>query len=91
VRGPNAVNLDFGIVRNFQMGERFTLQFRGEALNMTNTTHFNNPASNVSNLQLNPDGTIRNLGGFTTISSTTGTGREGIDERVFRFGMRLRF
>jgi hypothetical protein len=91
VRGPNAVNLDFGIVRNFQMGERFALQFRGEALNLTNTPHFNNPASNVSNLQLNPDGTIRNLGGFTTISSTTGTGREGIDERVFRFGMRLRF
>ena len=50
-----------------------------------------NPGANVSNLQLNGDGSVRNLGGFTTITSTSGIGREGIDERVFRFGLRLAF
>ncbi|HZS04361.1 MAG TPA: hypothetical protein VFD58_05955 [Blastocatellia bacterium] len=64
---------------------------RAEALNFTNTPHFPNPGGNRSNLQLNTDGTIKSLGGYTEITSTAGTGREGIDERVFRFGMRLSF
>jgi hypothetical protein len=40
---------------------------------------------------LNLDGSVRNLGGFTTVTSTSGTGRDGVDERVFRFGLRLAF
>ena len=91
VRGPGLFNADFGIVRNFKFNERWEVQFRGEALNLTNTPHFSNPNGNVSNLQLNPDGSIRNLGGYTVITGTTGTGREGIDERVFRVGLRIRF
>ena len=50
-----------------------------------------NSSSNASNLPLNNDGTIRNLGGFTTITSTSGIEREGVDERVFRFGVRIGF
>ena len=90
VRGPGHVNLDLALVRNFQLG-RTGVQFRAEALNATNTPHFSNPGANVSNLLLNPDGSIRSLGGYTEITSTTGTGREGIDERVFRLGLRVRF
>jgi hypothetical protein len=66
-------------------------QFRAEAFNATNTPHFSNPSANASNLQLNGDGSVRNLGGFTTITSTSGIGREGVDERVFRFGLRVAF
>ena len=91
VRSPGLVNLDVGLVRDFRAGERIEIQFRGEALNFSNTPHFGRPGNNVSNLQLNPDGSIRNLGGYTVISSTPGTGREGIDERVFRLGLRVRF
>jgi len=47
--------------------------------------------ANASNLQLNGDGSVRNLGGFTTITSTSGIGREGVDERLFRFGLRFAF
>ena len=57
-----------------------TLQLRVEALNVTNTPHFANPAANVSNLQLNPDGSIRILGGFSSITTTANSGRDGIDE-----------
>jgi hypothetical protein len=89
LRGPGLVNLDFSLFRDFRITERFKAQFRAEALNFTNTPHFSNPASNVSNLQLNPDGSVKNLGGFSVITTTTGTGREGVDERVFRFGLRL--
>jgi hypothetical protein len=91
LHGPGLVNLDASLVRNFKLSERWELQFRGEALNATNTPHFSNPAANVSNLQLNTDGTVKNLGGYTVITSTVGNGREGIDERVYRLGLRVRF
>jgi Carboxypeptidase regulatory-like domain len=91
VRGPGQANLDIGLVRNFKIGRHRQFQFRAEALNATNTPHFANPGANVSNLQLNPDGSVRSLGGYTEITSTTGTGREGVDERVFRLGVRIRF
>ncbi len=91
LRGPGLVNLDCGLFREVKLREQLRLQFRAEALNATNTPHFSNPGANVSNLQLNPDGSIRSLGGFTEITSVAGTGREGIDERVIRFGLKLSF
>jgi hypothetical protein len=91
LRGPGTVNLDFSLFRDFRITERLKAQFRAEALNLTNTPHFANPAANVSNLQLNPDGSVKNLGGFGVITATTGNGREGVDERVFRFGLRISF
>src|SRR6185295_13804969 len=91
LRGPGTRNFDFSIYRTFRITERFNAQFRAEAFNLTNTPHFSNPGSNVSNLQLNTDGSVRNLGGFTVITSTSGIGREGVDERVFRFGLRIAF
>jgi hypothetical protein len=91
LRGPGIVNLDIGIFRQFQVTERWSIQFRAEAFNSTNTPHFANPGSNVSNLQLNADGSVRSLGGFTEITGLANTGRDGIDERVFRFGLRIGF
>jgi hypothetical protein len=41
---------------------------------------------------LNSDGTIKTLGGYSSITSTTGgIGREGVDERMFRLAVRIRF
>ena len=57
-------------------------QFRFEAFNALNTAHFNNPGANVSNLQLNPDGTVRNLNGFSEVTGAYG-------ERQLRIGARL--
>jgi|KBSSwiStaDraftv2_1062776.scaffolds.fasta_scaffold21337_3 outer membrane receptor protein involved in Fe transport len=91
VRGPGYVNLDLSFFRDITVSGAKTIQFRVEVFNVTNTPHFANPNANVSNLQLNPDGTIRNLGGFATITQTTNSGREGIDERLFRLGLRFGF
>jgi hypothetical protein len=85
------VNWDLGLFRQIAFTERWNLQFRAEAFNFTNTPHFANPGGNVSNLTLNPDGSVRSLGGFTEITGTTSLGREGIDERQIRFGLRLSF
>ena len=92
VFGPGMVNLDIGLSRTFQIGDRWKLQVRADAFNGTNTPHFSNPSGNVSNMVLNNDGSIKSLGGYTTISSTNGgIGREGIDQRMLQIGARLQF
>lgn len=91
LRGPGLINVDFGLARDFAINDQWRVQFRAEAFNATNTPHFGNPGANVSNLQLNPDGTIRQLGGYTEITSVRAGAREGVDERVFRLGLRLSF
>jgi hypothetical protein len=86
LRGPGYANMDFGLFREFRFGER-SIQLRMEAFNLTDTPHFDNPSDsgrNVSNLQLNPDGSIRNLNGFSEISSSYG-------ERQVRVGLRFGF
>ena len=76
---PGIINLDGSVFRSFRITERVSLQFRAEVFNLTNTPHFNAPISDVSNSR------------FMQITSTRGVGREGIDERMFRFGLRLGF
>ena len=39
LRGPELVNLDMGLFRNFQVSERVNIQFRAEAFNVLNTTN----------------------------------------------------
>ena len=91
VRGPGLINFDTSLFRDFNFFERFKLQFRAEAFNVTNTPHFAGPGTNVSSLQLNADGTLRSLNGYTVINSVQNTGREGVDERMFRFALKLTF
>ncbi len=91
LRAPFLSNLDLSVIRNFDLTERFKLQFRAEAMNATNTPHFGTPNNNVNNAQWNVDGTLRSLGDFTTITSLRKTGRGALDERTFKFGLRLSF
>jgi hypothetical protein len=90
LRGPGNTNLDLSLFRSFNLTERFKLQFRAEAFNLSNTPHFGNPGSNVSNLQLNGDGSVKNLNGFSQITTQVPLGRL-IDPRYFRFGLRVQF
>jgi hypothetical protein len=85
LRGPGVVNVDLGLFRDFRISERLQIQFRAEAFNATNTPHFNNPGTNVSNVRLNTDGTVNTLGGYTEITGARP------DERQVRFGVRISF
>ena len=76
--------------RVFRFGLDKTLQFRVECFNITNTPHFSNPSTNISNVTFNPDGSIRALNGIGGITSTDRTGRQ-YDEREWRLGMRFGF
>ena len=84
LRGPGVASWDLGVFRQFQMPRGLNLTIRMEAFNVTNRPRFSNPGGNVSNLRLNPDGTVQNLNGFATITST----QDG-SERQVRFGVRL--
>jgi hypothetical protein len=83
--GPGAVNLDFSLLRNFQVTERFVLQFRADAANLFNTPHFNDPNGSCSASVSATDLTCTNGGGFMEITSAKN------DERQFRFGLRFSF
>jgi hypothetical protein len=71
--------LNMGLSRQFRIQERVSLQFRAEATNATNTPSFAAPNGSVSS------------SAFMTVTATQGTGREGVDQRLLRFGLRLGF
>ena len=79
LRGPGMIDVDMGVFGKFPLTERFRIQFRGEALNVSNTPHFANPNSNIAS------------GGFGVVNNVANTGREGLDQRVLRMGLRLAF
>jgi hypothetical protein len=81
MRGPGVVNTDLSLFRTFKLTEKFNLQFRAEAFNLSNTPHFNFPDSDVSS------------SGFGQVTSTDdgyGTSTGG-RSREIRFGLRLSF
>jgi carboxypeptidase family protein/TonB-dependent receptor-like protein len=80
LRGPGLFNWDFGLIREFTLSGRTRLQLRVESFNFTNTPHLATPDNNVG------DGSD-----FMTITSVQDLGREGIDERQFRIGVRVVF
>jgi hypothetical protein len=80
LRGPGLFNWDFGLFREFRFTENLSMQFRMEAFNFTNTPHLDVP-----------DGWIPDGSDFMTINGVINLGREGIDERQFRFGLRFVF
>lgn len=91
LRGPGIANLDASLFRTFAVSSRTNLQFRFEVFNVTNTPHFQNPSgTNVGSVVYNPDGSIRALNGFGSITGTNSVGRE-YDERYIRLGVRLSF
>jgi hypothetical protein len=96
LRGPGVFNWDFSVFREFAITERVHLQFRVESFNFTNTPHFALPDSSLGDANsFDPKtGRVIDAGSFMTIQGGDGVtdlAREGIDERQFRFGLRLSF
>lgn len=46
--GPGLINVDFSVLKETKIGERFTTQFRAEAFNLPNSASFSNPSTNIS-------------------------------------------
>lgn len=73
--GPGAIAMDLSLMKNFPIGERFNLQFRGEALNFINKANFGLPNLNRGN---NAFGRITGLA-------------PGNQARIIQLGLHLKF
>ncbi len=49
LRGPGFVNYDLSAIKNLRLAERYRLEFRAEAYNLTNTPRWGNPTNSVNN------------------------------------------
>jgi len=77
LRGPGLIDVDLGVQRMFHVTERLTLQFRADAMNLSNTPHFASPSADVTSAN------------FGVVTAVQNTGRGGIDQRFVRLGLRL--
>jgi hypothetical protein len=81
ITGAPTKTMDFSLFKNFRVTERFGVQFRAEALNLTNFTVFSQP-----DVSLGDSKTVGGNGNFGVItSSVAGT------ERHLQFSLRLSF
>jgi hypothetical protein len=81
--GPGEFRIDAGLTRIFMYRERYSLQFRAEALNLTNTPIFSNPTTSE---------TSGNFGYVTgTVSSGTGVNGWNTEGRAFQFSVKIKF
>lgn len=76
LRGPGFLNINQNVSRTFGLGEKFKLQFLGEAFNLFNHPSFANPGSTFNAPTLNADGSVRSYNGYSTISATVSSARQ---------------
>ncbi len=77
--GPGLVNVDMGVDRKWRFGENSELKLRVESFNVSNTPHHTiaDASKNV------------NSGGFMEALAIRNSGRDGLDERNFRVGLKF--
>jgi len=78
LRGPSNNQLNMGLLKNFQVGDLFKIQFRSEFFNLFNTPQLTPPNTDLNNTDP--------VFGFGTIRSTY-----GFTNRQVQFGLRLEF
>ncbi len=79
VRGPSLKDYDLSVFRGFKFLERYELQGRAEAYNLTNTPYFANPDAAVTDSS------------FGQITSTQGFTTSGGNQRSMQIALKLLF
>ena len=86
IRQPGIENIDFSIVKNWRMRERYGIQFRAEMFNAFNHTNFNGFDTNLSfqTLRTDPNFGQSTNGNFGRFTST-------LAPREIQFGLKFTF
>ena len=66
LRGPGIFNMDASLFRAFPIGGARRIEFRVEAINVTNTPKFNNPTNDVTSGSFMRITGVNNVGGRRT-------------------------
>ena len=77
--GPTMFTSNVGVERKFKLTERFTAAFRTDMFNLGNTPHHSLGNTSV------------NSGTFMQALGIINTGLEGIEQRAFRFSLKVSF
>jgi hypothetical protein len=86
VVGPDFVNTDFSVIKQFALPREMGLNFRAEFFNLWNHAQFGLPVNDLAVASLNPaDGTIQNSNGFGAANSTVN------NPRLVQFALKLTF
>jgi hypothetical protein len=86
-RGPGFHRLDFSLFKEFQLSERFRLEFRSEFFNLTNHPNFSNPGFSGNGVVAAP-GSLNYLD--TTNLGKITSNRDGQnDQREIQFALKL--
>ena len=87
-QGPGYANTDLSVNKTFKIHEKYNIQFRAEALNVTNTPEFANPGLSFNTTQAN----LTSAPTALTPTSTTGVlqGTLGFN-RIIQMGGRFNF
>jgi hypothetical protein len=86
-RGPGFNRLDFSLFKQFQLSERFRVEFRSEFFNLANHPNFSIPGFSENGFPASPGAlNYNNPAGFGTITSA----RDGQnDQREIQFALKL--
>jgi len=87
-RGPGFHRMDFSTFKNFQLSERFTMQFRAEFFNILNHPNFNAPGFGGNGVVSVPNSTNFTNSNFGEIGSTRDA---PYDPRQVQFALKLLF
>jgi hypothetical protein len=88
VSGPSVGRMDFSLFKNFQVTERFKVQFRSEFFNLTNHPTFNAPGFSGNGVVAVPGSLTYTSSHFGEIGSTRFPGQ---DSRQIQFALKLLF
>lgn len=83
IDGPPLTRVDFTLTKNFQFGERYRLQLKGEAFNLFNHTNF----TTVSTVASTPHVVNATTGVHSGFGTVTGTR----DPRTIQLGIKFNF
>lgn len=92
VRGPDFWNLDSGLLKNFNLTERFKLQFRAEIFNVLNHPNFENPRNaSVGSPTITSSSFGTACCSTAAVQSSSQVNPIGEPSRVIQLGLKLSF
>lgn len=91
-QGPNYWNLDSGLLKNFDLTERFKLQFRAEFFNVLNHPNFENPRNATQGSPTVTSGLFgQTCCSTAAVASAANVNPVGEPMRVIQLGLKLNF